>query len=149
MPFVAWEIQSDLSLGVNNWRPLYTRKKLKVKRPKITNITIWLFSRGVHMAGYLAKSDFCQLDCEFSFLQFYIKTFQLQPCEEGILPPLRKRASGRGRSSLPAEPGARSRKSCGMGGKCICSQQSQIHSRPQDYWYLPHQQSQVMTSVFF
>lgn len=50
MPFVALEIQSDLSLGGNNWRPLYTRKKLGVKRPKITSITIWLFSRGVHMA---------------------------------------------------------------------------------------------------
>lgn len=50
MPFVALEIQSDLSLGGNNWRPLYTGKKLKVKRPKITSITIWLFSRGGHMA---------------------------------------------------------------------------------------------------
>lgn len=64
MPFVALEIQSDLSLGGNN--SIY-KKEVKGKEAKNNKYNHMAFFKRCPY-GYLAKNDSCQLDCEFSFL---------------------------------------------------------------------------------
>lgn len=68
MPFVALEIQSDLSLGGNNWRSLHIKNEVMGKEAKNNKYNhMAVFKRCPY--GYLANKASCQ------FVSFLFRLF--------------------------------------------------------------------------